>query len=132
MAEAEKEVVKKKKKDKRVPIQGVAHIKATFNNTIISISDSKGGVVAWASAGNAGFKGTKKGTPFAAQSAAEVAAKKAIDMGMKEVTVFVKGPGSGRETAIRALQAAGLYINSIKDVTPIPHNGCRPRKQRRV
>lgn len=136
MAEAEKEiakdVVKKKKKDKRVPIQGVAHIKATFNNTIISISDSKGGVVAWASAGNAGFKGTKKGTPFAAQSAAEIAAKKAIDMGMKEVTVFVKGPGSGRETAIRALQAAGLYINSIKDVTPIPHNGCRPRKQRRV
>ncbi len=131
-AEKEKEVVKKKKKDKRVPIQGTAHIKATFNNTIISISDSKGAVVAWASAGNAGFKGTKKGTPFAAQSAAEIAAKKAIDMGMKEVTVFVKGPGSGRETAIRALQAAGLYINSIKDVTPIPHNGCRPRKQRRV
>jgi small subunit ribosomal protein S11 len=130
--EKEKEIVKKKKKDKRVPIQGIAHIKATFNNTIISISDSKGGVVAWASAGNAGFKGTKKGTPFAAQSAAEIAAKKAIDMGMKEVTVFVKGPGSGRETAIRALQAAGLYINSIKDVTPIPHNGCRPRKQRRV
>ena len=132
MAEAEKEILKKKKKDKRVPIQGIAHIKATFNNTIISISDSKGGVVAWASAGNAGFKGTKKGTPFAAQSAAEIAAKKAIDMGMKEVTVFVKGPGSGRETAIRALQAAGLCINSIRDVTPIPHNGCRPRKQRRV
>jgi len=131
MAEA-KEIVKKKKKDKRVPIQGTAHIKATFNNTIISIADSKGNVVAWASAGNVGFKGTKKGTPFAAQSAAELAAKKAIDMGMKEINVLVKGPGSGRETAIRALQAAGLEINSIKDVTPIPHNGCRPRKQRRV
>ncbi len=131
MAETEKEI-KKRKKEKRVPIQGAAHIKATFNNTIVSITDSKGNVVAWASAGNAGFKGTKKGTPFAAQSAAEIAAKKAIDMGMKEVNVFVKGPGAGRETAIRALQAAGLIINSIKDVTPIPHNGCRPRKQRRV
>lgn len=133
MAEAVKETaVKKKKKDKRVPIQGTAHIKATFNNTIISIADSKGNVVAWATSGNAGFKGTKKGTPFAAQSAAEICAKKAIDMGMKEVNVVVKGPGSGRETAIRALQGAGLEINSIKDVTPIPHNGCRPRKQRRV
>lgn len=124
--------IKKRKKDKKVPIQGIAHIKATFNNTIVSIADNKGNVVAWASSGNAGFKGTKKGTPFAAQSAAEIASKKAIDMGMKEVNVFVKGPGSGRETAIRALQAAGLEIRSIKDVTPIPHNGCRPRKQRRV
>lgn len=135
--EKEKEVVKKdtfkkKKKDKRAPIQGIAYIKATFNNTIISISDTKGNVVAWASSGNAGFKGTKKGTPFAAQSAAEIAARKALDMGMKEVSVFVKGPGSGRETAIRALQAAGMDINCIKDVTPIPHNGCRPRKRRRV
>ena len=130
--EKEKEIVKKKKKDKRAPIQGIAYIKATFNNTIISISDVKGNVVAWASSGNAGFKGTKKGTPFAAQSAAEIAARKALDMGMKEVSVFVKGPGSGRETAIRALQAAGMDINCIKDVTPIPHNGCRPRKRRRV
>ncbi len=132
MSEAAKEVVKKKKKDKKVPIQGIAHINATFNNTIISIADTKGNVVAWASAGNVGFKGTKKGTPFAAQSAAELAAKKASDLGMKEVSVMVKGPGSGRETAIRALQAAGLEITSIKDVTPIPHNGCRPRKRRRV
>ncbi len=129
---AEKEVVKRKKKDKKAPFQGTAYIKATFNNTIISITDNKGNVVAWASSGNAGFKGTKKGTPFAAQSAAEIAAKKAIDMGMKEISVLVKGPGSGRETAIRALQAAGLDINAIKDVTPIPHNGCRPRKRRRV
>ncbi len=125
-------VVKKKKKEKRAPIQGVVHIKATFNNTIISIADARGQVIAWASAGNAGFKGTKKGTPFAAQSAAEVVAKKALDMGMKEISVLVKGPGAGRETAIRALQAAGLDISSIKDVTPIPHNGCRPRKRRRV
>lgn len=129
---AKKEPIKKKRKDKTVPIQGIAHIKATFNNTIISIADNKGNVVAWASSGNAGFKGTKKGTPFAAQLAAEMASKKALDMGMKEVNVFVKGPGSGRETAIRALQATGLEIRSIKDVTPIPHNGCRPRKQRRV
>lgn len=132
MNSATKEVVKKKKKEKRVPIQGIAYIKATFNNTIVSIADTKGNVVAWASAGNAGFKGTKKGTPFAAQSAAELAAKKAIDMGMKEISVLVKGPGSGRETAIRALQAAGLEISLIKDETPIPHNGCRPRKRRRV
>lgn len=132
MAESSKETIKKKKKDKKVPIQGLAHIKATFNNTIVTITDPKGAVIAWASAGNAGFKGTKKGTPFAAQSAAEIAAKKALELGMKEVNVLVKGPGAGRETAIRALQSAGLIINSIKDVTPIPHNGCRPRKQRRV
>ncbi|MCX5726153.1 MAG: 30S ribosomal protein S11 [Candidatus Saganbacteria bacterium] len=111
---------------------GVAHIKATFNNTIVAITDTNGDMVAWGSAGNVGFKGTKKGTPFAAQSAATAAARKAIERGVKEINVLVKGPWSGRETAIRALQAAGLEINSIKDVTPIPHNGCRPRKQRRV
>jgi small subunit ribosomal protein S11 len=122
----------KKKRDRKVGALGVAHIKATFNNTIISIADSTGGIVAWASAGNVGFKGTKKGTPFAASSAAEIAARKALEMGVREINVLVKGPGSGRETAIRALQAAGLEINSIKDVTPIPHNGCRPPKRRRV
>ena len=110
----------------------MAHIQATFNNTIISITDAQGGVVAWASAGNVGFKGTKKGTPFAASLAAERAAKKALEAGVREVNVLVKGPGAGRETAIRSLQAAGLEINSIKDVTPIPHNGCRPPKRRRV
>jgi small subunit ribosomal protein S11 len=123
---------KKKKEKKHVGSVGIAHIKATFNNTIISISDAKGDIVVWSSSGNSGFKGTKKGTPFAAQSAAEIAAKKAIEAGIKEVSVLVKGPGSGRETAIRALQGAGLDISSIKDVTPIPHNGCRPRKKRRV
>ncbi len=124
--------VKRKKKERKVSSLGVAHIKATFNNTIVSITDASGGMVAWASGGAVGFKGTKKGTPFAASSAAEVAARKAIEMGVREVNVLVKGPGSGRETAIRALQAAGLEINSIKDVTPIPHNGCRPPKRRRV
>jgi small subunit ribosomal protein S11 len=122
----------KRRSHRRVPAQGVAHIKATFNNTIISITDESGALVAWASAGGVGFKGTKKGTPFAASSAAELAARKALDLGMREVNVFVKGPGAGRETAIRSLQAAGLEINSIKDVTPIPHNGCRPPKRRRV
>lgn len=126
-----KPVVKKKKILKNVAI-GVAHIKATFNNTIISITDMKGDVVAWCSTGSQGFKGSRKGTPYAAQMAAEAAAKKAVEQGMREVTVLVKGPGSGRETAIRALQAAGLEVNMIKDVTPIPHNGCRPPKQRRV
>lgn len=121
-----------KKKERKVGSLGIAHIKATFNNTIVSITDPQGGVVAWATAGGAGFKGTKKGTPFAAQSAAEMAAKRALERGVKEVSVMVKGPGSGRETAIRALQATGLEITSIKDVTPIPHNGCRPRKRRRV
>ncbi|MBN2057550.1 MAG: 30S ribosomal protein S11 [Candidatus Saganbacteria bacterium] len=131
MAE-QKEKTIKRKKHKKVAALGVAHIKATFNNTIVTITDDNGGVVAWASAGGVGFKGTKKGTPFAASSAAELAAHKAIEMGMREVNVLVKGPGSGRETAIRALQAAGLEVNSIKDVTPIPHNGCRPPKRRRV
>ncbi len=131
MAE-EKAKVKKKKEKRKVPSGGVAHIQATFNNTIVSITDPQGGVVAWASAGGAGFKGTKKGTPFAASSAAEKAAQKALEAGVREVSVLVKGPGAGRETAIRALQAAGLEISSIKDVTPIPHNGCRPPKRRRV
>lgn len=121
-----------KPKEKKNIAQGVAHIKSTFNNTIISISDMTGAVVSWASAGTVGFKGTKKSTPFAAQLAAEVAAKKAIEHGMKRVDVFVKGPGSGRETAIRSLQAVGLEVSMIKDCTPIPHNGCRPPKRRRV
>jgi small subunit ribosomal protein S11 len=122
----------RKKERRKVSSVGVAHIKATFNNTVVSITDEKGGVVAWSSSGAVGFKGTKKGTPFAASSAADAAARKALEMGMREVNVLVKGPGSGRETAIRALQGAGLEINSIKDVTPIPHNGCRPPKRRRV
>ncbi|MEN3203259.1 MAG: 30S ribosomal protein S11 [Atribacterota bacterium] len=123
---------RKKRRERRLVREGIAHIKSTFNNTIVSITDRQGNVIAWASGGTVGFKGTKKGTPFAAQLAAEQAAKKAMDLGLREVDVLVKGPGAGRETAIRALQAAGLVINSIKDVTPIPHNGCRPPKQRRV
>jgi small subunit ribosomal protein S11 len=122
----------RKKKIRRVSASGVAHIKATFNNTIISITDANGGVVAWSSAGAVGFRGTKKGTPFAASSAAQAAARKALEAGVREINVLVKGPGSGRETAIRSLQSAGLEVNSIKDVTPIPHNGCRPPKRRRV
>lgn len=125
--------VKKKKKQKRSIGRGVAHIKSTFNNTIVTISDENGEVVSWCSTGVVGFKGTKKGTPFAAQQAGEQAAKKAIEAtGMSRIHVLVKGPGSGRETAIRAIQAAGLEVESIKDVTPIPHNGCRPKKRRRV
>lgn len=112
--------------------QGVAHIKSTFNNTIVSISDMQGAVVSWASAGTVGFKGSRKGTPFAAGAAAEAAARRAMEHGMRRVDVFVKGPGSGRETAIRSLQAVGLEVSMIKDVTPIPHNGCRPPKRRRV
>jgi small subunit ribosomal protein S11 len=123
---------RRKKRERRIVREGIAHIKSTFNNTIVSITDRQGNVIAWASGGTVGFKGTKKGTPFAAQLAAEQAAKKAMDFGLREVDVLVKGPGAGRETAIRSLQAAGLVINSIKDVTPIPHNGCRPPKQRRV
>jgi small subunit ribosomal protein S11 len=132
MAETKAKAKTKKKKVRKVGSLGVAHIKATFNNTIVTITDASGGVVAWSSAGGVGFKGTKKGTPFAASSAAEVAARKALEVGVREVNVMVKGPGSGRETAIRSLQAAGLEIISIKDVTPIPHNGCRPPKRRRV
>lgn len=120
------------KKVKRNIISGAAHIQTTFNNTIITITDPNGSVIAWSSAGSLGFKGSRKSTPFAAQMASESAAKKAKEMGLKQVDVFVKGPGSGRETAIRALQAAGLEITMIKDVTPVPHNGCRPPKRRRV
>ena len=120
------------KREKKNIAYGVAHIQATFNNTIITIADPNGDVISWASAGNLGFKGSRKSTPYAAQIASSSAAKKAIDFGMKQVDVFVKGPGAGRESAIRALQAAGLEINLIKDVTPVPHNGCRPPKRRRV
>ena len=120
------------RKDKKHVNVGVAHIQATFNNTMVSITDPNGNVVAWASAGSLGFKGSRKGTPYAAQMAGESAAKKAIDVGMKQLDVFVKGPGSGRESAIRALQIAGLEVNLIKDVTPVPHNGCKPPKRRRV
>lgn len=120
------------KKKVRQIARGVVHIAATFNNTIVTITDPKGNAVCWSSSGAAGFKGSKKSTPFAAQMAAETAAKKALEFGMKEVEVFIKGPGAGRESAIRALQAAGLQVSSIHDVTPIPHNGCRPPKKRRV
>jgi len=123
--------VKKKKEKKNVP-NGYIYIKSTFNNTIVSITDMQGNVVAWASSGSVGFKGSRKGTPYAAQLAAENAAKKAVDMGLKNVTVCVKGPGSGRESALRVLQSFGFKILAIKDVTPIPHNGCRPPKRRRV
>lgn len=120
------------KKEKKNVANGSAYIQATFNNTIVTITDPSGGVLAWASAGNLGFKGSRKGTPYAAQLAADSAAKKAMDCGMKQVEVYVKGPGAGRESAIRALQAAGLDVSLIKDVTPVPHNGCRPPKRRRV
>jgi small subunit ribosomal protein S11 len=120
------------KKEKKQIHTGAAYIQATFNNTIITITDQSGNVVTWSSAGAQGFKGSRKGTPYAAQVAADVAAKKAVGSGMRRIDVFVKGPGSGRESAIRALQAAGLEINLIKDVTPVPHNGCKPPKRRRV
>lgn len=123
---------KPRRKDKKNIVNGQAHIKSTFNNTIVSITDPKGAVISWASSGHVGFKGSRKSTPFAAQMAAENAARKAQEQGMKKVDVFVKGPGSGRETAIRSLQAAGLEVSSISDVTPQPHNGCRPPKRRRV
>jgi len=120
------------RKQKRNVPNGVAHIQSTFNNTIVTISDTAGDVISWASAGSSGFKGAKKGTPFAAQTAAEAAAKRAIEQGMRQIEVMVSGPGSGRETAVRALQASGLEITLIRDITPIPHNGCRPPKRRRV
>jgi small subunit ribosomal protein S11 len=120
-----------RKAKKNIPT-GVAHIQSTFNNTIVTISDVGGETISWASAGSSGFKGAKKGTPFAAQTAAEKAAQRAMDQGMRQVEVVVTGPGAGRETAIRALQGAGLEITLIRDVTPIPHNGCRPPKRRRV
>ncbi len=121
-----------KKKEKKNILNGVVHIQSTFNNTIITITDVSGNVVSWSSSGVQGFKGSRKSTPFAAQMAAEDAVKKAMEHGMKNVEVFVKGPGSGRESALRSLQAAGFNVVSIKDVTPIPHNGCRPPKRRRV
>ena len=120
------------RKERRAIPRGQAHIQATFNNTIITITDPQGNAITWASAGLAGFKGSRKSTPYAAQMAAQQAARKAIDQGMRQVDVFVKGPGSGREAAIRALQSAGLAVLSIRDVTPIPHNGCRPPKRRRI
>jgi small subunit ribosomal protein S11 len=125
-------VVKKAKKKTHVDANGVAHIKATFNNVVVTITDIYGNTIAWSSAGKNGFKGSRKNTPYAAQTSAEAAAKEAYDLGLRRVDVFVKGPGSGREAAIRALNTAGLSINTIKDVTPIPHNGCRPPKRRRV
>ena len=124
--------VKKVKKKTHVDSNGVAHIKATFNNVLVTITDIYGNTVSWSSAGKNGFKGSRKNTPFAAQVSAEAAGKEAYDLGMRKIEVFVKGPGSGREAAIRALHTAGLNISSIKDVTPIPHNGCRPPKKRRV
>ncbi len=121
-----------KKKKIQVDAQGVAHVKATFNNTVITLTSGSGSVISWATAGKVGFKGSRKNTPFAAQMAAETAAREAMDLGLRQVAVEVKGPGAGREAAIRSLQAAGLEILSIKDVSPIPHNGCRPPKKRRV
>ena len=121
-----------RRRERKNVAYGVAHIKSSFNNTIISISDTEGNVLAWASAGNVGFKGSRKSTPFAAQLAAEAAARRAQEHGLQRVDVFVKGPGSGRETAIRSLAATGLEIAGIQDVTPVPHNGCRPKKRRRV
>lgn len=122
----------RKKKEKKNIERGSVHIRSSFNNTIVTITDTQGNAISWASAGGLGFRGSKKSTPFAAQQAAETAAKAAMEHGLKTVAVFVKGPGSGREAAIRALQAAGLEVSLIKDVTPIPHNGCRPPKRRRV
>ena len=130
MAKAKQKKARRKEK-KNVP-HGQAHIKSTFNNTIVTITDLAGNTLSWASAGNVGFKGSRKSTPFAAQLAAEAAARRAQEHGLQKVDVFVKGPGSGRETAIRSLQASGLEVLGVKDVTPVPHNGCRPRKRRRV
>jgi small subunit ribosomal protein S11 len=127
-----KPVAKIRKKERKNVAVGQAHIKSTFNNTIVSITDSTGAVIAWSSSGQVGYKGSRKSTPFAAQLAAEAAARRAQEHGVRKVDVFVKGPGSGRETAIRSLQAAGLEVGSISDVTPAPHNGCRPPKRRRV
>ncbi|MGI6029951.1 MAG: 30S ribosomal protein S11 [Eubacteriales bacterium] len=130
MAKAKK-VVRKKREKKNIE-RGCAHIRSTFNNTIVTITDTQGNALSWASAGEMGFRGSRKSTPFAAQSAAETAAKAAMEHGLKTVEAYVKGPGAGREAAIRALQSAGLEVSLIKDVTPIPHNGCRPPKRRRV
>lgn len=129
MAQPKRQTKKKVRKNIQ---SGIAHITATFNNTIVSITDVSGNVISWSSAGNCGFKGSRKSTPFAAQLAAEDAAKKAMDHGMRNIMVYVKGPGAGRESALRALNSAGFKISLIRDVTPVPHNGCRPRKRRRV
>ena len=131
MAAATKKVIRKRREKKNIE-RGAAHIRSSFNNTIVTITDTDGNALSWASAGGLGFRGSKKSTPFAAQTAAETAAKAAMEHGLKTVEVYVTGPGSGREAAIRALQAAGLDVTMIKDVTPIPHNGCRPPKRRRV
>ena len=128
----DKAAASKKKKERKNILNGVAHIRSTFNNTIVTITDTSGNAISWASAGSQGFKGSRKSTPFAAQIAAEIAGKKAMEHGLQNIEVYVKGPGSGREAALRALQAAGFNITVIKDVTPIPHNGCRPPKRRRV
>jgi small subunit ribosomal protein S11 len=127
-----KKVARPKRKERKNIEHGIAHIRSSFNNTIITLTDTKGNALSWASAGGLGFRGSRKSTPFAAQMAAEQAAKAAMEHGLKQVEVFVKGPGSGREAAIRSLQAAGLEVSMIKDVTPVPHNGCRPPKRRRV
>ncbi|MBQ4131264.1 MAG: 30S ribosomal protein S11 [Clostridia bacterium] len=129
---AKKTVATRRRRDKKNIERGAAHIQSTFNNTIVTITDVQGNALSWASAGELGFRGSRKSTPFAAQSAAETAAKAAMEHGLKTVEVYVKGPGAGREAAIRALQSAGLEVSMIKDVTPIPHNGCRPPKRRRV
>jgi len=129
--DAKKVVIKKRRERKNVPY-GQVHIRSTFNNTIVTITDTEGNAISWASAGELGFKGSRKSTPFAAQSASETAAKAAIEHGLKSVEVYVRGPGQGRESAIRALETVGLQITLIKDVTPVPHNGCRPPKRRRV
>jgi small subunit ribosomal protein S11 len=128
----EKAAASRKKKERKNILNGIAHIRSTFNNTIVTITDAGGNALSWASAGSQGFKGSRKSTPFAAQVAAEIAGKKAMEHGVQNLEVYVKGPGSGREAALRALQASGFNITVIKDVTPIPHNGCRPPKRRRV
>lgn len=132
MAQAKKGTIRKKKKERKNIERGQAHIQASFNNTLVTLTDQSGNAISWSSAGSLGFKGSRKSTPFAAQMASEAAAKAAVEHGLKNVEVYVKGPGSGREAAIRALQTAGLEITMIKDITPIPHNGCRPPKRRRV
>lgn len=132
MAKPVKKTVRKKRRDRKNVEKGQAHIQSTFNNTLVTLTDMEGNALAWSSAGSLGFKGSRKSTPFAAQSAAETATKAAMEHGLRTVEVYVKGPGSGREAAIRALAAAGLQITMIKDITPIPHNGCRPPKRRRV
>ena len=132
MAKVAKKTTRTRRRDRQNIEKGAAHIRSTFNNTIVTITDTAGNAISWASAGGLGFRGSRKSTPFAAQTAAETAAKAAMEHGMKTVEVYVKGPGAGREAAIRALQATGLDVTMIKDVTPIPHNGCRPPKRRRV